>query len=103
VGNTLPKNFLDSPTPAEYNFSVVRHTYTGSPNCKLSIDPWHSVGKLKVPRVKYFEARIPGPLLSSVRYLHHFLLLEKTEIFFSGRRISFTVKRNFHGEMNFSG
>jgi hypothetical protein len=56
-----------------------------------------------VLRVKYFEARILGPLLSSVRYLHHFLLLEKTEIFFSGRRISFTVKRIFHGEMNFSG
>jgi hypothetical protein len=43
------------------------------------------------------------PLSSSVRFLQHFHHLEKPEIFFSGRRIFFTMKRIFQAEEEISG
>jgi hypothetical protein len=75
---------LDSLKPAEYNFSAVRHTYTGSPNCELWIDPWHSVGKLKVPRVKYFEARILDLSSPASDTYTTFYCLRRLKYFFQG-------------------
>jgi hypothetical protein len=43
------------------------------------------------------------PLLLSVKYLQHFFSLEKPEIFFSGRRNFFTLKRIFQDEEKISG
>jgi hypothetical protein len=50
----------------------------------LSIDPWHSVAKLKVPRVKFFEALMPDLASSASDTYITFSRLRRLKLFFQG-------------------
>jgi hypothetical protein len=53
----------------------------------MSIDPWHSVAKLKVPRVKFFEAQIADLSSPASDTYITFSRLRRLKFFFQGEEI----------------